>query len=202
MELGIGPHLEEAELEQYSMGTLPEQRINSFEEHFLACEICQDQLLEMEAYVNAVRSVSPKLRKARGLRSKVLSGPILSRTFFAVAAIVTIIVGTRLLTRAPSSRAELAVVLLQANRGIEGLITAKAAQPLSLRMDLRELPGSSSYRVEIVGADGTAIQNSTVTPQNGAITQDLKDGLRAGSYFVRLYTATGELLREYGLQVR
>ena len=47
------------------MGTLPEPRVKSFEEHFLACESCQDELLEMEAYVNAVRSVSPKLRGAK-----------------------------------------------------------------------------------------------------------------------------------------
>src|SRR5678810_341539 len=64
MRLDIGPHLEEAELEQYSMGTLPVERIAPFEEHLMACDSCQDQLLEMEAYINAVRSVSPKLRPA------------------------------------------------------------------------------------------------------------------------------------------
>jgi len=47
------------------MGTLSEANLEAFEEHLLACNSCQDQLLEMEAYVNAMRSASPKLRKAR-----------------------------------------------------------------------------------------------------------------------------------------
>src|SRR5438067_1844089 len=64
MQLGIGSHLEDTELEQYSMGTLSEARLEAFEEHLLACDACQDQLLEMEAYVNAMRSASPKLREA------------------------------------------------------------------------------------------------------------------------------------------
>jgi len=46
------------------MGKLPEVRLVPFEEHLLACEACQDRLLETEAFVNAVRSVSPKLRAA------------------------------------------------------------------------------------------------------------------------------------------
>ena len=64
MQLQIGPHLEESEVEQYSMGELPEASLAPFEEHLLACDSCQDRLLEMEAYVNAVRSVSPNLRAA------------------------------------------------------------------------------------------------------------------------------------------
>ena len=36
MELKIGPHLEELELEQYSMGKLEETRLDGFEEGFVA----------------------------------------------------------------------------------------------------------------------------------------------------------------------
>jgi anti-sigma factor RsiW len=64
MELQVGSHLAEAELEEYSMGRLPEARMEAFEEHLLACDACQDRLLEMESFVNAIRSVSPKLRAA------------------------------------------------------------------------------------------------------------------------------------------
>src|SRR4029077_6781902 len=65
MQFGIGSHLEETELEQYSMRTLSGASLETFEEHLLACNSCQDRLLEMEAYVNAMRTASPKLRKAR-----------------------------------------------------------------------------------------------------------------------------------------
>ena len=73
MQFEIGSHLDESDLEQYSMGKhsmgkLLGERLESFEEHLLACEFCQDRLLEMEAYVNAVRSVSPKLRQSNRAR--------------------------------------------------------------------------------------------------------------------------------------
>jgi hypothetical protein len=67
MQLGIGPHLDDGDLEQYAMGQLPEERVAPFEEHFLACVSCQDRFLETDVYVNAVRSVSPRLRKERRL---------------------------------------------------------------------------------------------------------------------------------------
>ena len=117
MQLAIGPHLEEAELEQYSMGRLPEDRIPALEEHFLACETCQDQLLEMEAYVNAVRSVSPKLRKIserRWERLFVWPRPAWAGGAIAVAALL--IAGVWI--RVPSRTPELAVVVLQASRGM------------------------------------------------------------------------------------
>src|SRR5262245_27323636 len=95
MGLEMGPHLEEAELEQYSMGILPEQRITAFEEHFLVCQVCQDQLLEMEAYVNAVRSVSPKLRQVKRSRR------VFPQLALAAAAIVMTVIVVKLLAPAP-----------------------------------------------------------------------------------------------------
>src|SRR5947207_8219104 len=64
MQLALGPYLEESDLEQYSMGKLSESLLPAFEEHLIACDSCQDRLLEMEAFVNAVRTVSPTLRAA------------------------------------------------------------------------------------------------------------------------------------------
>jgi len=64
MKLHIRPHIGKSDIEQYSMGELPETSLARFEEHLLVCFSCQDRLLEMDAYVNAVCSVSPKLRAA------------------------------------------------------------------------------------------------------------------------------------------
>src|SRR5436309_2874662 len=103
MQLGIGPHLQETEIEQYSMGALPEERLKPFEEHFLVCEFCQDQLLEMEAYVNAVRSVSPKLRAARE--------PVWRRlAWFAVPAMAVAVAALLMIIPAPRRGAQ-AIVL-------------------------------------------------------------------------------------------
>src|SRR5260370_13067455 len=126
MQLGIGSHLEETELEQYSMGTLSEANLEAFEEHLLACNSCQDQLLEMEAYVNAMRSASPKLRKARR--------PFWATSFqwprpawvgaFAMGLVG--LVAVRVWVVAPPAPTQMASVVLHSSRGLEGLASTKA----------------------------------------------------------------------------
>jgi anti-sigma factor RsiW len=186
MQLGIGPHPEETELEQYSMGTLVEPRLEAFEEHLFACDSCQDRLLEMDAYVNAMRSASPKARQARQSRWADLfrwPRPAWIATF-ALSAVV--LVAARVWIVAPSSRTEMASVALHSSRGVEGLATTKAParRPLSLTVDLTELPAFASYRLEIVERTGTT------------------SGLAAGQYYVRLYAPNSELLREFSLKVQ
>jgi len=203
MQIQIGPHLEEEELEQYSMGRLPADRLTLFEEHLLACEPCQDQLLEMEAYVNAVRSASPKLREA--------GRPGWERFFFwprpawmAGAAIaVTALVIARVWIPTPTRAPEIAIVLLQASRGIEGLSVAKAktGQPVALTIELREIATASSYRFEIVDSAGRQELDNVVVPENGKIVQKLTKGLSEGQRYVRLYAPNGDLLREFSLLV-
>src|SRR5262249_11208804 len=152
MQLEMGPHPEETELEQYSMGTLVEGRLEAFEEHLLACDFCQDRLLEMEAYVNAMRSASPRARQALPRWAALLRWPRSAWiSAFALSAVALATACVWIVT--PSSRTEMASVILHSNRGIEGLATAQApaGKPLSLTMDLTELPGFASYRLEIVG---------------------------------------------------
>jgi len=183
------------------MGTLSAERIGPFEEHFMACAACQDQLLEMEAYVNAVRSVSPTLRQAiRQPRRAVRSWQVWAGM---AASIATIFLIGRLWLGAPATGPS-AVVVLQATRGIEGLSTAAASagRPISLQIDPTELLASLSYRLEIVDSAGTSVSAGDAISQGGQIVQTLPKGLPAGKYYVRLYSASGELLREYGLQVR
>src|SRR5436190_16036889 len=113
MQTGIGPHLEETEIEQYSMGTLPHERVTPFEEHFLICESCQDRLLEMEAFINAVRSVSPKLRAARSRWSRLWEAPRLGWATAAAMSVAALLVVAR--APAPGVRPA-AIVQLEASR--------------------------------------------------------------------------------------
>ena len=203
MQIQIGPHLEEEELEQYSMGRLPADRLTLFEEHLLACESCQDQLLEMEAYVNAVRSASPKLREAR--RSGWERFVFWPRpAWMAGAAIaVTALVIARVWIPTPTRAPEIAIVLLQASRGIEGLSVAKAktGQPVALTIELKEIATAPSYRFEIVDSAGRQELDNVVVPENGKIVQTLTKGLSEGQRYVRLYAPNGDLLREFSLLV-
>src|SRR5262245_5607469 len=126
MQLGIGPHLDDTDLEQYAMGTLPEDRLAPFEEHFLACDSCQDRLLEMEAFVNARRSASPKLRAARWSRWREWFSWPRQVWVAAVLAGLIVLAVAGMWSRAPRGPVEFAAVFLQSSRGIDGLALGKA----------------------------------------------------------------------------
>jgi hypothetical protein len=204
MQLGIGPHLDDTDLEQYAMGTLLEDRLAPFEEHFLACDSCQDRLLEMEAFVNAMRSASPKLRPARSSRWRRWFNWPRPVWVAAVLASVLLLATARMWMVARRGPVEVAAVFLQSSRGIEGLALANtpAGKPLSFHIDVTELAASPSYRLEVVDALGKPVWQTVTTSQHGNIVQPLTNGLSAGQYYVRLYGASGELLREFGLRAR
>jgi hypothetical protein len=203
MQFGIGSHLEEPELEEYSMGTLSGASLEAFEEHLLACDSCQDRLLEMEAYVNAMRSASPKLREERHPFWASLfrwPRPVWAAAF-AMGVVVLAVARVWIVT--PPTRMEMASVTLHSSRGIEGLaaVKAPAGKPLSLSVDLTELPAFPSYRMEIVDATGKPVWQAVAHPENGKITQPTTNGFPAGQYYVRLYAPDGPLLREFSLGI-
>jgi hypothetical protein len=203
MEFGIGSHLEETELEQYSMGTLSEGNLEAFEGHLLACCSCQDRLLEMEAYVNAMRSASPKLRKAQlPFWANVFQRPSPAwAAAFAMGVMGLVLVRGWII--APPAPVQVASVTLHSSRGIEGLATTKApaGKPLSLTVDLTELPTFSSYRMEIVGATGKPAWEAVAHPDEHKLTQQTNKSLATGQYYVRLYAPGGALLREFSLRI-
>jgi hypothetical protein len=203
MEFGIGSHLEEPELEEYSMGMLSETSLEAFEEHLLACNSCQDRLLEMEAYVNAMRTASPKLRELRQPFWKGLlrwPRPVWVAAFAMGVVVLTV---AKVLVVSPPARTEMASVVLHSSRGIEGLATARApsGKRLSLIVDLTELPAFPSYRMQIVSSSGKPVWDAVAHPQNRSLTQPTTKGLSAGQYYVRLYAPSGELLREFSLRI-
>ena len=203
MQFEIGSHLEETELEQYSMGTLSEERLAAFEEHLLACCSCQDRLLEMETYVNAMRTASPKLRAARqpfwdGLFR-------LPRPVWLAASVMAMVASavTLVWLVAPSTHTQIASVALQSSRGIEGLAATKApaGRLLSLTADLTELPAFPSYRMQIVNAVGTPVWEGVAHSDGRSLTQITNKSLVTGQYYVRLYAPSGSLLREFSLGI-
>ena len=203
MQFGIGSHLEEAQLEEYSMGRLPEENLEAFEEHLLACNSCQDRLLEMEAYVNAMRSASPKLREVRRpFWADLLRWPRLAWTAAAAMGVIVAAMA-RVWIAAPPAGVEMASVALHSSRGIEGLAAAKApaGKLLSLIVDLTELPPFASYRMEIVNAAGKPVWQAMAHPENGKIAQPTTNRLPVGQYYVRLYAPGGGLLREFSLGI-
>jgi anti-sigma factor RsiW len=57
----IGKHLEEGDLERYSMGAMPEEEAAPFEEHLLICETCRRRVDDCDEFVAALKSAAAQL---------------------------------------------------------------------------------------------------------------------------------------------
>lgn len=207
MQIGVDGHTDDELLEKYSLGTLREPEIGEFEEHLLLCDSCQDRLEQMDGYVAAMQSASSKLRREQPSdgreRWRILSYPFgwparVWAPAFAVLFLV-LLVGDqwRLANMQPVH------VMLEAKRGAEGSAFSKApaGKHLVLEVDLTQLPNSSVYRMEIVDPAGNPVLESPATAQNGQISLPVATRLSRSLYYVRLYSQSDELLREFGLRV-
>jgi hypothetical protein len=192
-------HIDEDEIERYSMAAMPEGAIAPFEEHLLICESCQQRLAQSDAYVSAMRRASARLRTEPVKRGfPWLRFP---RLVPALAGMAVVIVAAGLwLGRLDMGQAHPFAVDLAATRGAAIEATAPAGRWLLLRLDLANLPASPQYRLEMVDRSGNRVWQATV-PARGSKAEFKVPGTRPGVYFVRLYRPPGELLREYGFEV-
>lgn len=192
-------HVDDEEIERYSMGAMPEAAIAPFEEHLLVCEPCQLRLAQTDAYVGAMRQASARLRTEPLKRG--LPWLRFPRLIPALAGMAVAIVAAGLwIGRPDMGEAHPFAVDLEATRGAAIEARAPAGRWLLLRLDLANLPASSSYRLEMVDRFGSRIYQATVAAQ-GSRAGFMVPGTQPGIYFVRLYRPPGELLREYGFEV-
>ena len=190
-------HPDDEQIESYSAGTLPEPAQVPLEEHLLICDLCQNRLTEIDAYVaamkEAARRLPPELTAPRRWWVMPRFAPILA----GAAVVAVALLGVR--ASLVSGRDPALGVTLEANRGLIQA-HAPARRLLVLRLDLVGLPETrDSYRVEIVDRGGRQAWHDAVAP--GRSGKILVPGLAQGVYFVRISTVSGELLREYGLEV-
>ena len=193
-------HLDDEEFERYSMGAMPEAAIAPFEEHLLVCEPCQLRLAQTDAYVGAMRQASARPRTEPLKRG--LPWLRFPRLVPALAGMAVASVAAGLwISRPDMGEAHPFAVDLEAPRGAAIEARAPAGRWLLLRLDLANLPASSSYRLEMVDRFGSRIYQATVAAQ-GSKAGFMVPGTQPGIYFVRLYRPPGELLREYGFEVQ
>lgn len=90
---------------------------------------------------------------------------------------------------------------LRATRGLVSAPLATSDRPLILNLDTSGLPQRDSYRIDILTEGGEVIATSRA-PAHGSSASLTSTGLRPGTKFIRLSDLSGNLLREYTLQVR
>jgi len=184
----IGSHIEDEDIERYSLGALKDGESASLEEHLLICQSCRESLQESDAYVSHMYRASTELRSASLKPSKWW------RHAAALAAAAMILIAV-FLSRSPANTI-VQEVRLYAMRGASLSAKVSAGRPLLLTPDLTGLPDYSSYHLQVVNAAGKPVFTGTVELRGKGIKMN---GVRAGMYYVRLSSPAGELLREYGL---
>jgi hypothetical protein len=182
-------------IESYALGTLPEEESAQLEEHLLVCESCQARVAREDAFASGMRHAALRFRLQSSAGKPMRS--LFPRLFpvLACAAMVLIVVLTGRYWIHPAGTAPAFAVKLEALRGAEPGSTVPAGRPLSFQADLAGVHAAGPYRLELVDRDGRGIWK-------GATANATIPGLAPGTYFMRLYSGGGELLREYGLEAR
>ncbi len=198
--MGTGHHLDDEEIERYSLDSVSEDESARFEEHLLVCESCQQRLSECDEYVHAMRDAAAAIRRQPEAPRQLVLFParVASIAAAAVLAVLLAIVGGRIAVRGPSSAP--VAVALKATRGAAMRVTAPPGRSLALALDLEGLPEYSTYGISAVDGFG-ALMWRGVAQRNNLQASATLAATPAGTYFIRLYTPSGELLREYGLVI-
>ena len=195
MEPSRAKHVSEEDLERYSMNQLAEPELGEVEMHLLVCVECQDRVTESDRFVRSMRVAGSKLRREPVWRL----WPAWWRPALAVAFAVglLIVAGVHLGSR----NAAPALAVLQASRGpMPAHSQVPAGRPVQLQMDLTDLAAFPAYRVEVVDSSGRRLWQGPAEIQNGRAAVNVPKPLAKGRYYIRLYSLSSELLREYGLE--
>lgn len=189
-------HPSEEILEEYALHRLPETLAASVEEHLLVCHSCQDAVAENDQFVAALQGAASLPPRRRGVLSN-----LTNRTSLApIAALVVLALVA--VWKYPQEVSAPVAVSLSSLRGLSPLAPAPAGKPLRLNIDLPDLAPGRAYRVEVVDAAGSPVWKGAVSDSNGKLVATIPRPLGKGVYWVRLYGADSELLREFGMSAK
>ena len=214
----VPTHPREEVLEEYSFGRVHEPLLTVIENHLLICDLCRQNLEELEAYAALVRSVAskwerpPKKESTTARMFAFTGGPKVALSL--VAAMAAVLASAAVFEwRAPASAGSSTVQLVAMRGGnidsktaepttADGLAIAPARRPVVLEMDGAHLPPSPEYRIKIVDHSGVEVWSGAAEANGSHLSARLTEASRPGIYWVRLYTSGGELLREFGMRVQ
>ncbi len=190
MELDF--HGTDEQLELYALGRLGESECAAVEDHLLICARCRERLDEAEAFAVSMREALSQAPQEAESAHPWLGW--LRRPSFAVlgaVAVLALVVFGVIWSR--TALLPIASLQLTAVRG--EMASAPPAREIDLTLSDAPQAGGP-FRLEVVDAAGQQIWSGTGTEAR------IHHRFVAGVYFVRLYAAGGQLVREYGFNVR
>ncbi len=226
----VPAHPAEELLEEYIFGRVCEPALTALEEHLLVCVPCQIKLKELDDYTALMKSATSAWEQDReAFRAGSVPGLGISRRFtipkipgpgvllpgVLLAAGLTAVVASAVFSGSahipwhwqPVSPA--ASVELMAMRGgnakggpTDGLAQAPSGIPLDLAIDGANLPPAPGYRLEVVNQSGHEIWSGAAIVTGTNLSAHIAAGPRSGVYWVRLYSSSGDFLREFGMRLQ
>jgi hypothetical protein len=183
-------------LEEYFFHRLEEPRLAEVEEHLLICEACRNAVRELDAFIPSMQAEA-----ARPAESRPRNLPIANR--IGVAATVALLLVALVVFRTrPVENPAPAEVVLSSIRGLESRSEAPAGRPLQLNIQAPDLVNGQAYRIAVVDAAGRVVWTGEATDAGGKILAPEPKGLTSGVYWIRLYDAKEQQLREFGMSVK
>lgn len=200
MRIETNRHIDEEEIERYSMGAMPEADSSRLEEHLLTCESCQTLLTETDRYVSTMQFASAKKRRETQKSKSFWAGFSTLAPTFATGAVLLVlaVAGLRMANRTTASPAFPLNLVATRGNGIEA--RAPAGRALTLQLELAGLRSEPFFRLEVVDRLGKRVWQGDAVPTNATAAASVPQMAR-GIYYVRAYSPSGELLREFGLEV-
>ena len=192
----IHRHMDSEEMEQYSIGNSSPEDTAALEEHLLVCPECRTELQHTDEYVLAMRSAALHERRETRIKQREWRFPRWFPVLAAATCGLLLLVAVRFWMTPAQPAVEVSLVAM---RGAGTTGSAPAGRALVLHPDLTGLAASPSYLIQVVGEGGREVRRSRMDAAQGRVQFA---GLNAGIYFVRVYLPGGELLREYGLEIR
>lgn len=191
-------HESDDQLELYALDRLQDDAVERVEEHLIACDSCRMRLEDVGAFAHTMRQTLrtlPALKTPR--RAGWFEGWQLRFAFTGAIAFALLLAffATR---NAKTNLPPVASITLTAMRG------ANAVVPPAKQFDLQlaDAARGNNRTVEVVDSAGKPVWSGTSDGTGSTAHVRITRELPAGTYFVRLNGAGGELLHEYGFEVR
>jgi len=189
-------HPNEEILEEYVFHRLPDALTAQVEEHLLLCESCRSTVAGTDSFVAAMKIAANQPAHWRGFLPS-----LANRTQVAALVALAVLALVAIWPHPPEPSAPVPVSL-SSLRGTSPLAPAPTGKSLRISIDQPDLVPTGKYRVRVVDAAGVTIWKGPVLDIEGKLVAILPQPLAKGVYWVRLYGADSELLREFGMSAQ
>lgn len=195
------PHTTDDQLEAYALRQLAisdQSEMDALEEHLIVCSNCRDRLDGVEAFTSgmngAFRANSAITVSKQTRVSSWLQWPRIS---YALSLLTLILIISLFSSKQPRL-APAAYLQLTAIRG--EMPSTPPARELDLTLLDPPAGGHVSHAI-IVNSAGRPVWNGIAQRTAAGLEVKEQPRLKRGYYFLRLYGASGEVVREYGFRI-